>query len=46
VGRAFVALWNSRGDTVGRSDMLESDPIRIELGEAEIVLDARVIGES
>jgi hypothetical protein len=42
VSRTYVAIWNKRGDTVRGSDILTSDPIRLQLDSSDIALQTRV----
>jgi hypothetical protein len=46
VSRTRVALWNQRGDTIHRSDLLERDPLRIQLDENDELLQVRVLSAS
>ncbi|MEU6429768.1 hypothetical protein ABZ860_28080 [Microbispora sp. NPDC046973] len=46
VSRTRFAVWNRRGDTVRGSDIVESDPFRIELTEGDEILQARIVSRS
>src|SRR5438105_1790882 len=43
LSRTYVAIWNERGDTVGGSDVVGSDSLRIALAENDEFLQARVV---
>jgi len=43
ISRTRLAFWNHRGDTVHNSDILNSDPLRLQLRQGDEVLQARVI---
>ncbi len=46
ISRSRVALWNHRGDTIRGGDIVDSDPLRIEFGEGDIALQARILSTS
>ena len=46
ISRTRVALWNHRGDAIRDADLLESDPLRIELQDGDEALQARVLSMS
>jgi hypothetical protein len=46
VSRTYFAIWNHRGDTVRGSEVLAADPLRVEVGEGDEVLQARVVASS
>jgi hypothetical protein len=46
LSRTRVAFWNHRGDTVRGADIVESDPIRIELNENDEPLQVRRLSSS
>jgi hypothetical protein len=46
ISRSYVACWNSGGDPVRRADLLPADPVRIELGPEDLVLQSRIIYRS
>lgn len=46
ISRTRVAFWNHRGDAIRDADLLESDPLRIELQDGDEVLQARVLSMS
>lgn len=46
VSRTYLAIWNRRGDTVRREDILARDPIRIVVDEDDEILQTRVVSMS
>lgn len=46
ISRTRVALWNHHGDTIERSDNLESDRLRLNFDREDSVLQSRVLRES
>lgn len=46
VSRTYVALWNHRGDTVRRTDIVDSDRLRVHLQDDDVALQAGVISAS
>jgi hypothetical protein len=46
VARTYIAIWNHRGKTVKGTEVLASDPLRIEVSEGDEVLHARVVAQS
>ncbi len=46
ISRTRIALWNHRGDTIHKDDILGSDPLRVQLGKDDEALQARVLSMS
>lgn len=46
VCRSYVALWNHRGDVVRGTEILESDPLRIELDPSDSILQMRLVNRT
>lgn len=46
ISRTCIALWNHRGDTISRSDVLPTDPLRFSLEGDDKVIQARVLSRS
>jgi hypothetical protein len=46
ISRSYVAFWHHVGDPVDRSDVLRSDPIRIQFQPGDAPLQARIIHRS
>jgi hypothetical protein len=46
ISRSRVAIWNHRGDTIRKSDNLDSDPLRLQLEEDDEALQIRILGTS
>jgi hypothetical protein len=46
VSRTYIALWNDKGDTVNRGDVLATDPLRLCFGDGDIPLQTRVVCSS
>ena len=43
ISRTRIALWNQRGDTIRRSDILDTDPLRLQFEKDDKALQSRVI---
>lgn len=43
ISRSRIAIWNHRGDTVNASEMLPSDPLRIECENSDAILNCRIV---
>jgi hypothetical protein len=43
LSRSIVAIWNERGDTVRRADIVDDDPLRIALAPDDQILQARLL---
>jgi hypothetical protein len=43
LARTYLAIWNHRGDTIWGRDMLASDPLRIDVGDGDEVLQVRLV---
>jgi hypothetical protein len=46
ISRTRIALWNRRGDTINKGDILDSDPFRVQLAPDDEALQARVLSMS
>lgn len=46
ISRTYIAVWNARGDTIRNTDILETDPLRIVVGEGDDILRSRIISTS
>jgi hypothetical protein len=46
ISRTRIALWNHRGDTIRNGDILDTDPLRVQLKDGDEALQARVLGTS
>lgn len=46
ISRTRIAFWNHRGDPIQDSDIVESDPLRVQLDARDEVLQARVLATS
>lgn len=44
--RTNVAIWNHRGDVIRRDDIVEGDPLRVVVDEADSILQIRVVARS
>ncbi len=46
ISRSRVAIWNERGDTINRSDILATDPLRLQFNKDDKPLQSRIISMS
>lgn len=46
VSRTYLALWHERGGALRGSEILASDPLRIEVADGDEILQARVLSQS
>jgi hypothetical protein len=46
VNRCYVAIWNHRGDSVQGSDIVPSDPLRVDVAQEERILQTSVVSYS
>jgi hypothetical protein len=46
ISRTRIAIWNQRGDTIRKSDILGTDPLRLQFNENDKPLQSRVISAS
>ena len=46
ISRTRLAFWNQRGDAVRGTDIVKSDPIRLEFAEGDTPLQARTLSSS
>jgi len=46
MSRTRVAIWSHRGDTIRSSDIVKADPLRIQLGSTDSILQTRVLAVS
>jgi hypothetical protein len=46
VSRTYVALWNDRGDTVRGNDIVDTDPLRVQLAPGDTPLETRILLQS
>lgn len=46
ISRTYIAVWNARGDTIRNTDILQTDPLRIIVGEGDDILRSRIISTS
>jgi hypothetical protein len=46
ISRTRLALWNRRGDTIRGSDILQSDPLRIEFQDAYSIIHSKLVSVS
>lgn len=43
LSKATVVLWNAGNLTIARDDIVESDPLRLEVGDGAQIIDARIV---
>jgi hypothetical protein len=46
ISRSHVAVWNHRGDTIRKADIVDSDPLRLQFADGDIVLQTRALSMS
>lgn len=46
ISRTYVALYNKKGDSISGSEIVDSDPLRLESPEDDVILQARLLSQS